>query len=320
MNSKVKKVVAEVPHRISGFFEIVDEINGKKIENPENIGSSGAGFNLSALGRTEIVVYDNSELKKDHIEIHINDEKLNEEAETTDYILHYMKKYIPDPVNLKVFHEFELPVGCGYGTSGSGALGVVFGLNEIFNLKLSYQELGRIAHIAEVVNRTGLGTVCGQLAGGLCILKKAGYPCSYDLIEYPEGINVICGTFGILPTKSILNDPVLSLKIKRAGQKALQRLINQPSLKEFVSASIDFVRETEILDILDLEIIKDIINDLNKLDILGASMNQLGRSFYAICKQKSLKNVMGIINSYKPEIKIYNLAISKKTPKVIGKK
>jgi len=38
-----KKIVVEVPHRISGFFEIVDHINGIKIEEAKKIESRGAG-------------------------------------------------------------------------------------------------------------------------------------------------------------------------------------------------------------------------------------------------------------------------------------
>ena len=47
-----KKIIVEVPHRISGFFEIVDEINGVMIEDPQKIGSRGSGFCLSAVGKT----------------------------------------------------------------------------------------------------------------------------------------------------------------------------------------------------------------------------------------------------------------------------
>ena len=57
------KVIVEIPHRISGFFEIVDEINGRKINNPEKIGSRGAGFNLNSFGRTEIIFEEIEDLK-----------------------------------------------------------------------------------------------------------------------------------------------------------------------------------------------------------------------------------------------------------------
>jgi len=41
MVSNTKKIFVEVPHRISGFFEIVDKENGIPIKNPERIGSRG---------------------------------------------------------------------------------------------------------------------------------------------------------------------------------------------------------------------------------------------------------------------------------------
>ena len=72
MSKKVKKVLVEVPHRISGFFEIVDEINGVKLTEPERIGSRGAGFCLSAVGKTEINIEKNKKTDEILIEIYIN--------------------------------------------------------------------------------------------------------------------------------------------------------------------------------------------------------------------------------------------------------
>ena len=54
MSRRVKKVTIEIPHRISGFFEIVDKLKGTDIEDPLRIGSRGAGFCLNAKGKTEI--------------------------------------------------------------------------------------------------------------------------------------------------------------------------------------------------------------------------------------------------------------------------
>ncbi|MFX0043291.1 MAG: hypothetical protein ACFE8L_10290, partial [Candidatus Hodarchaeota archaeon] len=214
-----KEVIVEVPHRISAFFEIVDKINDKKIKNPEKIGSRGAGFNVSAVGRTKIIIEDMNESDEFELNIYINNKKVNQKAETTYYIYNYIKKiYLLKPIKFEIYHEFDLPVGCGYGASGSGALGAIYGLNQILKLNLSNIEKGRIAHIAEVVNRTGLGTVCGQLAGGLCMLKEPGYPCVFEHIVLPKDLIIITGSFGIIPTKSILTDPVLNLKIKMAGR------------------------------------------------------------------------------------------------------
>ncbi|MHA1932894.1 MAG: pantoate kinase [Promethearchaeota archaeon] len=305
-----REVIIEVPHRISGFFEIVDEIDGTKIKNPERIGSRGAGFNLSAVGRTKIKLEDLGISKDLEINIFINNKRMDEKAETTYYIYNYIKKSIDKSVKITIFHEFDLPVGCGYGASGSGALGSIYGLDHILNLGLSTLERGRIAHIAEVVNRTGLGTVCGQLRGGLCILREPGYPCISENIDIPSNLKIICGSFGMIHTKSILTDPVLNLKIKQAGRRAQIKLLQKRDIKSFINASIEFVEETEILEILGLSEIENLIRRLNNLKILGASMNQLGRSVFSICKEEDEKDVREIFNSYKPEINVFTLSIN----------
>jgi pantoate kinase len=315
-----REVIVEVPHRISGFFEIVDEIDGTKINSPERIGSRGAGFNLSAVGRTKIKIEDFDKSNDHEISILINNEKMDEKAETTYYIYNYIRKFIENSIKITIFHEFDLPVGCGFGASGSGALGSIYGLDHVLNLGLSIKERGRIAHIAEVVNRTGLGTVCGQLRGGLCILREPGYPCVSESIEVPGNLKIICGSFGMIHTKSILTDPVLNLKIKQAGRRAQTKLLQKRNIKTFIKASFDFVKETKMLKILGLSEINDLIQRLNKLKILGASMNQLGRSVFAICKEEDEKNVREILLSYEPEIKVFNLSISGRGIHILNKK
>jgi pantoate kinase len=314
------EVTVEVPHRISGFFEIVDEIDGIKINNPERIGSRGAGFNLSAVGRTKIKVEDLGKSNHHEISIFINNEKMDEKAETTYYIYNYIKKFIHNPVKITIFHEFDLPVGCGFGASGSGALGSIYGLDHVLNLGLSTIEKGRIAHIAEVVNRTGLGTVCGQLRGGLCILREPGFPCVSESIEVPSNLKIICGSFGMIHTKSILTDPVLNLKIKQAGRKAQRKLLQKRNIKSFLKASLEFVEETKIINILELNEVKDLIHRLNKTKILGTSMNQLGRSVFAVCKEEDEKYVKEIFNSFKRGIKVFTLSINSRGPYILNSK
>ena len=317
MSKIIHKIIIEVPHRISGFFEIVDEFNGVKLEDPEKIGSRGAGFCLSAVGKTEVI---SKPLEKDDeikIEININGERLDQKAETSSFIGDYIKRFLNIPLHIVINHFFDLPVGCGYGASGSGAIGTIFGLNHLLHLNLSYYERGKIAHIAEVVNKTGLGTVCGLLGRGLCMLKEPGYPCNYERINVPEGIKVICGTFGSIHTKSILSSENLSKRIKDSGRKALIKLIQSPSMLTFLEQSIEFVRETDMLEILQLESTKELMDNLNKLDILGASINQLGRSVYAIGYEKDCKDILEVFNTFKPDIQIFNLEINNNYPRII---
>jgi pantoate kinase len=314
MTNNFKSIIIEVPHRISGFFEIVDQIGGIKIQSPEKIGSRGAGFNLSAIGRTKIIVEEKEPNKVNKCDIFINGKKYNEKAETTFFIFNYIRKYISNPLKIIVSHNFDLPVGCGYGASGAGALGTIIGLDSLLKLRLTKKEMGRIAHISEVINKTGLGTVCGQLCGGLCILKEPGYPCNCERINLPKGLRVICGSFGMIHTKTILGSETLNTRIKEAGRKALNKILTNKDVHTFMQASIEFVKDTDILTLLNLTKINEIMNNLNKLDIIGASMNQLGRSVFAICKIKDAEKVIEILETYKPEIKIFNLAFNENNP------
>ena len=309
MTNNFTSIIVDIPHRISGFFEIVDQIDGINIEDPEKIGSTGAGFNLNAFGRTKIILAENKSYQKNECSIFINGKEFNEKAETTFFIFKYIEKYIKNPVRISIFHDFDLPVGCGYGASGSGALGTIIGLNFLLKLKLTKKDIGRIAHISEVINRTGLGTVCGQLCGGLCILKEPGYPCKTERINLPKGLKVICGSLGMIHTKSILNSEILNNRIKKAGRNALKKILADKNIYTFMKSSIDFVKETDILNILNLTKINELLDHLNKSGIIGASMNQLGRSVFAICKTKDVKKTNDIFETYKPEIKIFNLEI-----------
>ena len=306
----MKRVIVRVPHRISGFFEIVDEINGIKINNPEKIGSRGAGFNLNSFGTTEILLEETDDLGESRYKIYINNNELNEKAETSNYILNQFLQNLDSSYHVKIFHNFDLPVGCGFGASGSGALGCVYGLNDLLNLNLSPYEKGRMAHIAEVVNRTGLGTVCGQLGGGLSVLLEPGFPCSSQKINISEEVIVICGSFGEIHTKSILNDPQLNKNIKTAGKKALSRLLNKPNLNNFIKFSYQFVIDSKILSILNLHEIEQLLKELNRLDIIGASMNQLGRSVFIFCDKRSEKEVQEVLTSYSPDLKIFKSSIN----------
>ncbi len=310
MDNNTNKIVVKVPHRISGFFEIVDKENGVPIKSPERIGSRGAGFNVSGVGRTAISYEKLEKGEESRCTIYINEEKLDNKAETTYFIFDHVRRLIDYPIDVKIEHSFDLPVGCGYGASGSGALGTIFGLNRLLILNLSNVESGRIAHIAEVVNKTGLGTVCGQLGRGLCVLKEPGYPCSFERLESPDDLLVICGSFGKIQTKSILSNENLIKKIKKAGSFALNRLLTEPNYRNFIQVSFQFVRNTDIMGLLKLDEVIDLLKNLHKLDIIGASMNQLGRSVYAFCKKQNEKEVLEIYNTYKPNLKTYSLTIN----------
>ncbi|MEM3755191.1 MAG: GHMP kinase, partial [Candidatus Bathyarchaeia archaeon] len=60
---------------------------------------------------------------------------------------------------ITIKHDIGVPIGAGFGTSGAGALTTCLALSKAFGLNLSINDLGMIAHRAEIECKTGLGTV-----------------------------------------------------------------------------------------------------------------------------------------------------------------
>ena len=80
----------------------------------------------------------------------------------------------------------------------------------------------------------------------------------------------------------------------------MHTLLKNPVFPEFIHVSQKFVEEIQILEPEEMQEIKELIDNLNQLDVYGASMNQLGKSVYCFCKPNEVKQVTEIFDSYNP--------------------
>lgn len=316
-SNQISEIEILVPHRISGFFQIMDQPEERSKKLYEKIGSRGGGPALTAFGKTKLeLINNNYSMNENHIEIMINGENRTNNAVTTLSVIQEMQKFIKIPLNLKISHEFELPSGCGYGTSGAGALGVALGLNLLYDLGFSTMQAAKFAHIAEVINHTGLGTVGGQYVGGLSITMNPGWPFNMDNILIPSDISVVVGSFGAISTASILTHPVYREKIIHAGQEAMALIHQHYDISNYMKICRQFIEKTELLKLLQLDRIESLMKELNELSIYGASMNQLGKSVFTICKKSQINSVLEIYERYKPTHTLKSLEICHHGPYV----
>ena len=311
------KINVLVPHRISGLFQIVESGGGRPMNNLSEVGSRGGGPSLTAYGKTSIEIIDILDSgDRSNCEIFINGKNVTDTAKTTFYVFSHYISLFNQPVKVRISHKFDMPIGAGFGASGCGAIGSSFGLNYLLNIGLSFNQAGKIAHIAEVMNKTGLGTVGGQLTGGLSITTKAGYPFELDKILVPPNTKIICGSFGPISTGSIIGDPHHKEIIKSAGAWAMKELMSHPVFQTFIDVSRKFVDKIKLLENVEMKETKELIDDLNKLNIYGASMNQLGKSVYCFCKFEHEKKVLEVYESYCKNSKLYvkSLEVCNKGP------
>jgi pantoate kinase len=292
------KVIVDVPHRISGFFEPVDVEMGRAVQDLARAGSRGGGPALTAFGHTSVELLPTSP-SESRCRIFINEKEVNQEARTTAFVFQQFLDYLKSPVEVEIRHVFDLPIGCGYGASGAGAIGTAVGLTCVLGLPITLNQAGKIAHIAEVMNKTGLGTVGGQLFAGFNITTQAGFPFILDKLIVPPGTKIVCGTFGPVYTKTILGSWEWKEKIRRVGAKAFDALFTRPNIQNFMDVSRKFVMDVGMLEALHLDNVRDLMKDLNSLKIVGASMNQLGQSVYAICNDKQVPTVKKAFEKHK---------------------
>jgi pantoate kinase len=289
--SIARRVIVGVPHRISGFFEIVDHKLPPQynINDLLSIGSRGGGPCLSEKGLTTIEVDDKK--KPGTVSILINGEDYSAKAKTTLSVLKWMGVDVAKDHAITIRHEMPLLMGAGFGSSGAGALGVAIAVNVMFNLGLSLNECGKYAHCAEVENKTGLGTIGGQVRGGCTISMTPGFPFNMASILIPPETKIACATRGGLSTAQMLSDPSIRKSIIESGKAAMVSISEHFTIERFLRTAITFVNGTwmQFIEQLDLGVVKNLMATINNdtrrpAGVLGASMNQMGKSVYVIYK------------------------------------
>lgn len=171
MPTKTAKAFA--PAGISSFFEICDrDENGKAITDLEHVGARGGGFGLQKGVWTQVTA---EEAKSSGITVTINGKRAPE-AETTKTVIDTLLSKMNESYIVIVNHEVEVPIGAGFGTSAGGALTAALALKEALDLPLTYNQIGKIAHVAEVQCKTGLGTVGPLMLGGCILTLEPGAP------------------------------------------------------------------------------------------------------------------------------------------------
>lgn len=275
-----------VPSHITGFFEIIQN------SNPLLKGSKGAGITLDEG------VVTNTKIKDGNGNIIIN---VNNKEDSLNTISKKTVKIILDRYNVNIQdydiyinHDSKLPIGAGFGTSAAFALGISFTLPKLMGINNSFKEAGEIAHLAEISQSSGLGDVISEMFGGCVIRLNEGSPVKgiIDKIPITKPIYVITKTIGLLETKDIIENPIHQKHINQSGSILLNRLINNPSISNFMKLSRKFANDTQLIS----KEIAEIINILDE-ETLGASMAMLGNTAFAL--------------SYSPDTTIDNPIITK---------
>jgi pantoate kinase len=225
-------VSAFAPGHVTGFFSVHPH------DDPLRHGSTGAGFSVTEGTVTTVSASDRDLLL-------MNGQPFD--GVTSRAVLEMFRERGLTGY-WTVAHETSLPIGCGFGTSGAGALSLSLALNELLPSKLAHLDAAAIAHLAEIRAGTGLGTVIGQTYGGFEVRTKAGAPGTGEVVNLPyEGYRAVFAVFGPIETPRLLGDPEVKRAVSREGENLRHQLLEAPSLSHFLELSLNFGRKSGLV-------------------------------------------------------------------------
>jgi pantoate kinase len=268
------------------------------VADPKRIGARGGGFALSKGVSTEVIV---AEAEEKRVQVFINGE-FCPEAETTKSVVEILTAKVSPNYDIKVVYRVEVPIGAGFGSSAAGALGAALSLSKALGLNLTYNQLGRVAHVAEVKCRTGLGTVGPLLFGGCGLTFEPGAPgyARLDSIPVSPDHRIIAGTFRPYPTKEMLASQEKREIINEWGRKTLRKILEEPSLENFMGACKEFAVGTGFAT----KRVQKLMELSEKAGAIGAAQNMLGEAVHALVTVDKMESVHKAFKKLLPEEKI----------------
>lgn len=306
-----RRARAFFPSGISSFFEICDQTTkGKPITDLEKIGARGGGFAFEKGVTTETSV---REAEKNRIQIYIN-KKLWPKADTTRIVAETLLQKSDKHYQVIIKHDVKVPICAGFGSSAAGALGAAFALSKALGLNFTVNQLGRIAHIAEIRCRTGLGTVAPLLVGGCVISVEPGAPgiAVVDRIPITSDYRIVAGVFHPWPTKKILASPQVRKMVNKCGRETVDKILACSCLENFMKASKEFAVKSGFAT----QRVLRLIELAEKAGAVGAAQNMVGEAVHAVVLNDEEESVIQAFKKVLPKESILNGKIDFQGPRL----
>lgn len=197
--------------------------------------------------------------------------------------------------------RISVPIGGGYGTSGGSAIAITFALAKALSILADFNTLAEIAHEADIVCKSGLGTVVGILkpCNGIVLVSKPGGPgvAEVKCIPIEPSLLALTAFYRPIPKNSILGNPGDLEKVKAIGLETLRKIEVNPTPENFITNCYLFSLETGLLT----PKIKHVIEITQNIEgVLGVSMNMIGEAVFALVKDYAIDKTLEIIKKTNP--------------------
>jgi pantoate kinase len=303
-----------VPSGVSSFFEICDRTpEGNRIDEPLRIGARGGGFIIEK--GTTTIASNPPELTQDEVLI---DGNVNSGARTSLGVIQLIRREFKIPP-VRISHVVLPPIGQGFGTSGAGALATSIAIGDLFHLKFSLSKAADFAHISEIENLTGLGTVI-SLASGTGAVGLVTEPGAFSvgrtdaiLIDFADFV-LVCAAFGPIKKSTVLSDEHSRLKVNEFGTITLQKILDNPTPEVLLMESRQFSEKTGLAS---RELLK--LSDIaSNSGAVGATPNMIGNAIHCLVERSKYKSFMERFSEVVPKQSMFESDLIQSGPQIIS--
>lgn len=201
-----------------------------------------------------------------------------------------------------------IPVGCGFGASAAAAISGVYAAAAAIGLRLAKRELAYYAHVADIVEQTGLGTVSVTYDGiGAGAITRAGAPgiSKFLNVEYPSGTRIVTASLAPFKKSDAISRPDTVKRINELGDKALRKVAASPTLETMASEGERF---SERLGLMTAEM-RDLAKLAKASGASHASQNMIGYAVHALTTAARAEAVAATLrdSSPRPLVEVFEI-------------
>ena len=280
------------PAHVTGFFKAYLE---KDNQNPEKIGSMGAGFSIREGVTTHINILPKINQKSNFKITTIGYE--SDKTDVSEYVLNeFLKLGNFENMFFDIKHEITIPVGYGLGSSSAVALSLSYALDHVLKTNLDHTMIGQIAHNAEINCNTGLGDVLASYHGGFEIRIKPGAPGIGKVEKINPGeITIIMICFSPISTNKFIKERLS--QINGLGGKMVTKLLESKNYEHFEDMSLEFAKYIQVMTLRMENLIQELASNGIKC---GVAL--FGETVFTMIPKEKEEKVLQILKKYSDAI------------------
>jgi len=291
---------AFAPAVISNFFAVFDEGMASRPPDLSRVGATGGGFTLSRGVFTRASV---GSAARREIRATVNGDPHYPARTTTKAVELLLGSLGGGEFAVRLAQDVEVPIGCGFGTSSASALSAVMAVSSALGLRYGKAKVASFAHAADILRRTGLGTVSSTYDHtGAGVVARAGGPGVAEVraVRAPRDARVVSASFRPWKSKPLLSSPTKRKRLDALGAEALGRATSPLTFENLLEAGESFSRGLG----LETAPMRRLIRRAKERGALAAGQNMVGNAVHAVVWKDDVREVLSSMRESAPEASV----------------